>query len=132
MGLVSVCVATATFTTLTPDQRAEGTSFFNLIRKFGSSVGVSFLVSQLVRNSQSNRTSIAQNVTPYNENIELSPKAESWNFTDPIGIAAIEKEVLRQAEFLAYLQDFWWLTLVTLAMIPLALLLRTTGESIPK
>jgi len=129
MGLVSVCVATATFTTLTPDQRAEGTSFFNLIRKFGSSVGVSFLVSQLVRNAQSNRTSIAQNVTPYNENIELAPKAEGWNLTDPTGIAAIEKEVLRQAEFLAYLQDFWWLTIVTLAMIPLALLLRTTGES---
>ena len=128
MGIVSVCVATATFTTLTPDQRAEGTSFFNLIRKFGSSVGVSFLVSQLVRNAQTNRTSISENITPYNKSFELSPKPENWNFSDPNGVAAIEKEVLRQAEFLAYLQDFWWLTIVTLAMIPLALLLRTTGQ----
>ena len=129
MGLVSVCVATATFTMLSPDQRAEGTSFFNLIRKFGSSVGVSFLVSQLVRNSQSYRSGMVENVSPYNERFDLAPRPETWNFSDPSGVAAMEREVLRQAEFLAYLQDFWWLTIVTLAMIPLALLLRTTDTS---
>lgn len=132
MGLVSVCVSTATFTTLTQDQRAEGTSFFNLVRKLGSSVGVSFLVGQLVRNSQAYRSSIAENVTPYNKRFDLAPKPESWQFSNPDGIAAMEREVLRQAEFLAYLQDFWWLTFVTLAMIPLALLLRTTNAQIAR
>jgi DHA2 family multidrug resistance protein len=126
MGLVTVCVSTATFTTLSPEQRADGTSFYNLVRKLGSSVGVSFLVSQLVRNSQSYRSNIVENVSPFEERFDLSVKPESWHFDAIEGIARIEREVLRQAEFLAYLQDFWWLTIVTLAMVPMALLLRTT------
>jgi DHA2 family multidrug resistance protein len=125
MGMVSVCVATATFATLTPEQRAEGVSFFNLLRKMGSSVGVSILVGQLVRNSQINRSAIAEQISPFDERFDLAPMPQSWDLGEVSGIAAIEKTVLQQAEFLAYIQDFWLLTFIALAMVPMALLLRT-------
>lgn len=123
MGMVSVCVATATFSTLTPKERAEGISFFNLLRKMGSSVGVSILVSQLVHNSQTNRSAIAETVSPFDEKFALVPMPQNWSLVDATGLAAIEKTVLTQAEFIAYTQDFWLLTFIAMAMIPVALLL---------
>lgn len=125
MGMVSVCVATATFATLSPEQRAEGVSFFNLLRKMGSSVGVSILVGQLVRNSQTNRSAIAENISPFDERFDLAPMPPGWDMSEVSGLTAIEKTIVQQAEFLAYIQDFWLLTFITLAMVPLALLLRT-------
>jgi len=125
MGMVSVCVATATFATLSPQQRADGVSFFNLLRKMGSSVGVSILVGQLVRNSQTNRSAIAEKVSPFDERFSLSPMPHNWSLGETSGVAAIEKTVLQHAEFLAYMQDFWLLTFIGLAMVPMALLLRT-------
>lgn len=123
MGAVSVCVATATFSTLSPKERADGISFFNLLRKMGSSVGVSILVGQLVRNSQTNRSVIAEGVTPYDRRFEIVPLPQHWSLDEAGGVAAIEQTVLDQAEFLAYMQDFWLLTFIALAMLPIALLL---------
>ena len=91
----------------------------------GSSVGVSILVGQLVRNSQINRSAIAEQISPFDERFDLAPMPQSWDLGEVSGIAAIEKTVLQQAEFLAYIQDFWLLTFIALAMVPMALLLRT-------
>ena len=131
MGMVSVCVATATFATLSKIERADGISFFNLLRKMGSSVGVSLLVSQLVQNSQTNRSSIVESVTPYDERFSLVPMPQTWSLGEASGLAAIEQAVLKQAEFIAYTQDFWLLTVIAIAMIPVALMLgrRRSGPA---
>ena len=45
-----------------------------------------------------------------------------------IALAVINAEVTRQAVFIAYLDDFWLMMWVTLAALPLVLLLRKAGS----
>ncbi len=51
LGLVFVPLSAATFATLTPQMRAEGTAFYSLIRNIGSSIGISMVQTLLVRNT---------------------------------------------------------------------------------
>ena len=62
--------------------------------------------------------------------MSATPDEVSWILTASLisiaaGFAAIEKTVLQQAKVLAYIQDFWLPTFIALAMVPMALLLRT-------
>ena len=59
-GFFSVSVTAMAFQTLSPVLRPDGTSFISLSRRLGSSVGVSLLISQLVRNTQDNRAGLLQ------------------------------------------------------------------------
>ena len=51
MGLVFVPLSAATFATLSPEMRAQGTALFSLVRNIGSSIGISLVQTMLVRNT---------------------------------------------------------------------------------
>ena len=48
------------------------------------------------------------------------------------GLAALNEELTRQAQMIAYLDDFQLLMWVTLAALPLILLLRKNRQPVPK
>ena len=123
-GFFSVAVTTMAFQTLSPSLRPDGTSIISLSRRIGSSVGVSFLVSQLVRNTQANRSALMEHVTPYNELLRDRPNLEHWDIETMSGLVSLQREVERQAEFIAYLQDFRLLTVMILLLLPLVFLMR--------
>ncbi|MDR5804799.1 hypothetical protein [Caballeronia sp. LZ001] len=52
IGLTSVPLTTATFSTLDPQLRGDGTSIYSLSRDIGSSIGISFVQTELTRNTQ--------------------------------------------------------------------------------
>ncbi len=43
MGFVFVPLSAATFATLSPEMRAQGTAIFSLVRNIGSSIGISMV-----------------------------------------------------------------------------------------
>jgi hypothetical protein len=49
---------------------------------------------------------------------------DAWNMSNVAGLAALDKEVLRQAQFLSYLHDFQYIALVIVALMPLILLIQ--------
>jgi len=107
------------------EHRAEATAFMSLMRKIGSSVGVSVLVGMLSRNAQRNHEILSQNVSPMNEVFRHRQLPESWSLTDLRGMAAFNQEVTRQSEFIAYLFDFRVLCIVIVLMIPTIFLFRS-------
>ncbi|MPY73756.1 MAG: DHA2 family efflux MFS transporter permease subunit [Alphaproteobacteria bacterium] len=123
-GMFFVPVNTAAFATLPPHYRGDATAFMSLMRKIGSSVGVSILVGQYIRMAQSNHAVLAQHVTPYTETLRLQPLPELWSLTDLRGIASLDREVHHQAQFLAYLHDFQWIALFIVLLMPLILFLQ--------
>jgi len=123
-GMFFVPVNTVAFSTLAPHYRGDATAFTSLMRKIGSSVGVSILVGQYIRGAQSNHAWLAQNVTPYNETLRHLPLPDSWSMSNVVGLAALDKEVLRQAQFLSYLHDFQYIALVIVALMPLILFIE--------
>ena len=47
LGLVFVPLSTATFATLSPEMRANGTAIYSLVRNVGSSLGISLVETLL-------------------------------------------------------------------------------------
>ena len=56
----------------------------------------------------------------------------TWSLNNTGGLAALNEELTRQAQMVAYLDDFQLLMWVTLAALPLILLLRKNQQPVPK
>jgi DHA2 family multidrug resistance protein len=105
--------------------RPDATSVLSLFRRLGSSIGVSVLVAQLSRSTQSARSSLSENISVYNERFRDYPLPESWNVDRLQGVLSLERVIDKQAEFIAYLHDFRLMTILMLALLPLLLLMRS-------
>jgi len=120
-GFAYVPLAAVSFATLAPALRSEGTSIFNLLRNVGSSIGIAVMQALLTRNTQIMHSRLAEHVTPYASAL----RAATQTPTTPHALAAINAAVTRQAEMIAYINDFKLLLVLTLAVMPLLLLLRS-------
>lgn len=123
-GMLSTTVTAAAYMTLTPELRPDGTAFLSLARRIGASIGVSFMVSQLLRYTQINRAALNENVSLYNETLNHLPLPESWNLFDAQGISSFQRELVRQAEFIAYLDDFRLLAFLVIVITPFVFFLK--------
>ena len=120
LGLVFVPISTVAYSTLPMSTRTEAAGIFSLTRNIGSSVGISIVMTLLARNTQINHAEIASRLTPYGDNMAQMPAA----FGGAGGLAALNGEVTRQESGIAFLNDFWLMMVMTVAAIPLLLLLR--------
>src|SRR5207244_1168220 len=62
LGFVFVPLSAASFATLAPAMRAEGTAIYSLMRNIGSSIGIALVQTLLVRNTQIMHASIGAHV----------------------------------------------------------------------
>jgi DHA2 family multidrug resistance protein len=122
MGFVYVPLTTLAFATLDPKQRNEAAGVFNLMRNLGSSIGISAVVTLLTRNTQIVHSELATNVTPFNPVLQHPSVQRFWDLTTTQGLAAINREVTRQAAMIGYIDDYKLMMLLTIALIPLVLL----------
>ena len=111
----------AAFGTLSGAQRTEAGALLTLSRNIGASVGISLAVALLARSTQTNRSYLAEHLTPYSAMRWAELGAQPG---DPAGTAAIVGEIGRQAASIAYANDFNLLAAVTIAALPLVLLIR--------
>ena len=122
LGLVFVPLSTVAFATLPPQFRTDATSLFSLVRNLGSSIGISIVTVVLTRNIAVNHSVLSTSINPFNPNLwSVSPGAAQG---DPESLAMIDRIVSGQAAMISYIDDFKLMMIVTLAAIPLALLLR--------
>lgn len=125
LGLVFVPMSTVAFATLEPRFRADGTSLFSLVRNIGSSIGISLVSVLLTRNTQVVHSELAAQVSPFNPNFAaLLPQGAE---TPVQTLAQLNGMINIQALMVAYVDDFQAMLWVTLAAIPLALMLRRPG-----
>jgi MFS transporter, DHA2 family, multidrug resistance protein len=129
LGFLFVPLNTVTFATLAPEQRADGTGLFNLSRNVGSSVGISVVSYLLVRNNQVNHATIASHVTAFNHAFDNSIVRQALSPWTASGRAALDQVVQTQASIVSYIDDFKLMMVLSLAAIPLVLLLRRTPTS---
>ena len=124
LGFMFVPLSTITFATLAPAYRTQGTALFSLLRNLGSSIGISFVTFLLARNTQIMHADLAAHVTPFNQALREGAAARIWNLGTLAGRAALDGEITRQATIVAYANDFKLMMLVTLAAMPMIVLLR--------
>jgi DHA2 family multidrug resistance protein len=99
------------------------------MRNIGGSIGISIVVALLSENTQTVHSRLVEHLRPDNPLAQAPFLAPPFSLTVPNGIAALNAEVTRQAQMVAYIDDFK-LMMVKLMMVivllaaPLLLLLR--------
>ncbi len=121
-GMIFVPLSTIAFGTLDAKFRNEGAAMFTLIRNIGSAIGISVLQAMTIRNTATVQARLVATIRP--DDPRLASASPGFDFTAPLQLAHMNAEVTRQAAMVAYVDAFWFLFLVTLAALPLLLLLR--------
>jgi MFS transporter, DHA2 family, multidrug resistance protein len=119
-----VPLSAATLSTLPTESRTEGAGLYNLSRNIGSSIGISVVNALLVQNTQANHAAIVPNVSAINRGFEHPMIAQAWNPVTAAGRAALDALVTQQAQIIAYIDDYKFLMIATLAVLPLLMVFR--------
>ncbi|MDB5695093.1 MAG: oxidoreductase [Sphingomonas bacterium] len=129
LGLVFIPLNLIAFATLGPEHRTDGSSLLNLFRNIGSSVGISVVTSLLARNTQASHQELGGHITAYSMGSIDPSIAGAVGDTGQAALALLNAEVTRQAAMIAFLDDFKLMMILTLAVVPLVLLLRRPARA---
>jgi DHA2 family multidrug resistance protein len=123
IGLLFVPLSTLAFATVPPHLRPEGSGVYTLIRNLGSSVGISIMNALVVSNTQTMHASLASKLIA-TDAIVRSNLPAMFNPATTAGVSALNGEVTRQATMVAYVDDFRLMFIITIACMPMLLLMR--------
>lgn len=124
MGLVFIPLNASAFATLPPMLRTDGSSLLNLSRSLGSSVGISIVTSLLAHNMQVSHSDLAAHVTAsFTSTLDFST-IDRFQSMGEAALRMVDAEVNRQAAMIAYIDDFWLMTWLTLAAAPLVVFMK--------
>jgi DHA2 family multidrug resistance protein len=125
LGLIFVPLQSLAFETLAPRLRTTAAALLNLSRNIGGSVGISVVSTQLVRMTQVAHADLAQAITQQTiptANPEILQTVAP--VAGPAALAYINAMITKQALFIAYLDDFKLMMIVTFAVLPFLLFMR--------
>jgi MFS transporter, DHA2 family, multidrug resistance protein len=124
LGFVFTPLSTITFSTLPRHILTQGTAIFSLMRNVGGSIGISIVVALLAENTQTVHSRLVEHLRPDNPLAQAPFLAAPYSLDTAAGLAALNAEVTRQAQMVAYINDFQLMMLVVVLAAPLLLLLR--------
>src|SRR5277367_4283522 len=130
LGFIFVPLSVVTLSTLSSELRAEGAGLYSLSRNIGSSVGISIVNALLTRNTQVNHAEIASHVTSVNRGFEDPAIAQFWDPLSAAGRAALDAVITRQAQIIAYIDDYKLLMIATLAVLPLLVIFTKPSRNV--
>jgi DHA2 family multidrug resistance protein len=123
LGFLFVPLSTLAFASIPPVLRPEGSSLYTLVRNLGSSVGISVMEAQVVSQGAAAHAALAGNLDPSNPVVRAA-LAPGMNPATTAGAMALNNEVTRQGSMVAYVGVFHLMFYITLACIPMLLLMR--------
>ncbi len=133
MGLLFVPLTTITNGPIPKEQMGNATSLFNLMRNIGASIGIASVTTIVARHSQAHTNDLARHVTPYDPAaVAMINSIKSGliaSGADPVtaahqAYAAAFGIVQRHAAMLAYLDAFFLLAVMFVAVLPLILIMK--------
>jgi DHA2 family multidrug resistance protein len=133
LPLIFLPIMTASYEGVPPGKTDQASALINAARNTGGSIGVSLIANIFAHREQFHQSRLVEHVipssVPYQNTLhdmtnyfvaqggsllQAQQKAFGW----------IGQQVQAQASFLAYMDAFWVLMLLSLAVVPLALILR--------
>jgi DHA2 family multidrug resistance protein len=129
VGLVFIPLNTTAFATIPPALRTDGSSMLNLSRNIGSSIGISVVSALLATNIQRVHQELGENITAATGNLIDFSTVDRYQSFGELGMRMLDAEVNRQAAMVAYIDDFYLMMWLTLAVTPFVLLMRKNGTT---
>ncbi len=129
IGFVFIPLQTTAFATLAPRMRTDGSSLLNLFRSVGSSIGISIATVELSRNIQVSHADLAGHIDSASIGVLDVTTIDRYQTIGDIGMRIVDAEIGRQAAMVAYIDDYYMMMWMSLAAIPMVLLMRrSTGR----
>jgi DHA2 family multidrug resistance protein len=138
VGLVFVPLNTVALATIRREKMGNATAALNVVRNLGGAIGVALMTTLLARRSQQHQNTLVGHVNAWDA--ETSERLRAWaahftahgadSFTaERRALGMVYQEVTRQAQLLAFADDFWLLFVVFCgALVLLPLLKRVRVE----
>jgi DHA2 family multidrug resistance protein len=133
LPLIFIPIMTASYDGIPQSKTDQASALINAARNTGGSIGVSIISNVLTHREQFHQSRLVESVLPSsvqyqdtlhrmtdyfvaqgNSLLQAQQQATQW----------LAQQVQAQASFIAYMDAFWVLMLISLAMVPLALTLR--------
>jgi DHA2 family multidrug resistance protein len=138
LGTTFVSLTTLTMSRISQEKMGNATGIFNLMRNLGGSFGIATAATLLSRRAQFHQSHLVERLTPLDlpfqawqhrmgEVFSLPPNWHWWQNPQPL--AGLYGEVQRQATMLAFCDDYWFFTLLFLALLPMVFLMRRAPET---
>ena len=131
IGFIFVPLHAVGLATIPRDKMGNATAALNVVRNLGGAIGVALTATMLARRSQGHYSTLVAHVHPWDA--ETASRLAAWtahfaaqgadaHTAARRALAALSHEVGRQAQVLAFADDFWLLFLLfctTLFLLPL-------------
>ena len=133
LPLIFIPIMTASYDGIAQSKTDQASALMNAARNTGSSIGVSIVSNVLTHREQFHQSRLVESVLPssaqYQDTLHrvtdyFVAQGNSLLQAQQQAIQWIGQQVQAQASFLAYMDAFWVLMLISLAAVPLALTLR--------
>ena len=133
MGFIFPPLQTLTLATIRLERLGNATAAYNVVRNVGGSVGVALATTLLVRRSQEHQTTLVAHVDVWSADTARRLKEWTAHFMSQgadsftagrQALSMLYRRTLEQAQVLAYADDFWLISIVFLAILPLIPLMR--------
>jgi DHA2 family multidrug resistance protein len=133
LPLVFLSITTASYDGIAAEKTDQASALINAARNTGGSIGVSLASNVLAHREQFHQSRLVESVIPssmqYQDTLHrvtdyFVAQGNSLLQAQQQAIQWIGQQVQTQASFLAYMDVFWVLMLISLAAVPLALALR--------
>jgi DHA2 family multidrug resistance protein len=102
----------------------EAAGLYALMRGIGASIGIAVASWLFVRQGQVHWNELISHISPLNPAVPPYLSAHGLDPQSPATAVAISQEIGRQAQMLAFVDLFWFIGVVTLAILPLVLLMK--------
>ena len=131
VGFIFVPLNTVALATVSRERMGNATALLNVVRNLGGAIGVALLTTLLARRSQVHQTTLGGHIDIWDA--ETAERLRAWaahfvaqgadSFTaERRAMSVLYQEVTRQAQLLAFADDFWVLFLLfcgSLVLLPM-------------
>ena len=134
LPLIFLPIMTASYDGIAHDRTDMASALINASRNTGGSIGVSLAANILAHRSQFHQSRLVEHVVPSSPQFQDALHRAAGYFAahgaapaeaQQRAFAWIAGQAQTQAAYLAYIDVFWVLMIISLALIPLALMLRS-------
>jgi len=122
------------------EKMGNATSIYNLMRNIGGSFGIATMTTFLARRGQVHQDQLASHVSAYDHGSQMTYRGmQAWFMAHGASSTEASRKALgamygmvqQQAALLSFVEAFWIMGVIFLAMLPLVLVLRNARDLHP-
>jgi DHA2 family multidrug resistance protein len=124
-GFIYVPMSTLTLATIRRDKLVNATACYSMMRNVGGSIGIAVVTTLLAQRSQVHQSTLVSHITSFDDETRarlaqytsyFMSQGSDWFTAQRRAVAMIYRHTVTQAQLLAYVDDFWLLAMMFVAV----------------